>query len=465
MLIDEFPVDSDRGTEDDSKTGALTGFSRPGANDPEPQAYDGAGGSAAEILLRDSGEAHLMEGPRAKSKIEAAAITEELDVEGDRADAPEGESETHSVSGIRSLGGGVTRRYHGGDDERDDESLHGGTDEVSGWSQRGSAGRRSIGTPSRRVYGGRGLVSVAQRVSASLAMVFLAACSPPDDLGGRRLTLPDSARQWLAPDSVRGAEISPGVVYRYLWSSRGPWAVHIVQVDAARCDLGFEVLQAEPREAGDGGHERVTDMVGRSSEHVLAAVNADFFTPEGTTVGVEVVDGRVTAAAQRPTFAWRPGGDPWLGIASVSGANLDVGWSVSLDAGDGATTAVGGFPDLIDGGLRVGDLEVGQRPTFAAVRHPRTGVGFDSMRRWLWIVVVDGRQAPHSAGMSLPEFAAFFEALGVDEAINLDGGGSTVMVVGGAPVSRPSDPTGERAVANALALVQSRDGCVATVPR
>jgi len=206
-------------------------------------------------------------------------------------------------------------------------------------------------------------------------------------------------------------------------------------------------------------------MVERSAARVLGAVNADFFTAEGATVGVEVVNGRVTAAAQRPTFAWRAGADPWLGIAAVTGPGLKVGWNVDLTTGDGETAAVGGFPDLIDGGLRVGDLEVGERPAFAAIRHPRTGIGFDSGRRWLWIVVVDGRQAPHSAGMTLPEFAALFEALGADEAINLDGGGSTVMVVDDRSVSRPSDPTGERAVANALALVQRQGGCPATAPR
>jgi exopolysaccharide biosynthesis protein len=39
------------------------------------------------------------------------------------------------------------------------------------------------------------------------------------------------------------------------------------------------------------------------------------------------------------------------------------------------------------------------------------------------------------------------------QAINLDGGGNTTMVVGQQVVNRPSDPTGERAVANALLVV------------
>ncbi|NJD19939.1 MAG: phosphodiester glycosidase family protein, partial [Gemmatimonadetes bacterium] len=77
----------------------------------------------------------------------------------------------------------------------------------------------------------------------------------------------------------------------------------------------------------------------------------------------------------------------------------------------------------------------------------------------LWLVVVDGRQAPHSLGMTLPELTELLEALGAEEALNLDGGGSSVMVVRGAVHNRPSDEAGERAVVNALALVRDPAAC------
>ena len=109
--------------------------------------------------------------------------------------------------------------------------------------------------------------------------------------------------------------------------------------------------------------------------------------------------------------------------------------------------------------MRVGDLEVGDRPNFAAARHPRTAVGFDAGGGFLWLVVVDGRQLPRSAGMSLPELAELFLALGVEEALNLDGGGSSVMTVGGRMVSSPSDATGERPVGNSLWLVHDGAAC------
>ena len=122
--------------------------------------------------------------------------------------------------------------------------------------------------------------------------------------------------------------------YRYVWSAQGPWAVHTVEADLARCDLGLVVLRAEPRESGGRGHEAVTSMVSRRGSGVLAAVNADFYTPEGGTVGTEVVDGRVTAARSGPAIAWRPGGAPWMGTASVRPDSLVLGWSVHRRDGD-----------------------------------------------------------------------------------------------------------------------------------
>jgi exopolysaccharide biosynthesis protein len=55
--------------------------------------------------------------------------------------------------------------------------------------------------------------------------------------------------------------------------------------------------------------------------------------------------------------------------------------------------------------------------------------------------------------------ATLFESLGASEALNLDGGGSSVMVLEGVPVSHPSDASGERPVVNALGVVRDRAFC------
>lgn len=263
--------------------------------------------------------------------------------------------------------------------------------------------------------------------------------------------------EWLVPDTVRAQRIGAGVWHWLVWSAEGPWTIHVVEADMSRCDIGLEVLRSAERESGGRGHETVTSMVARAGG-VLAAVNADFFTPEGTALGAEVVDGAVTVARERPVMAWRRDAGPWMGPADIDGDTLRAGWGIHMESGDGVTQAVGGYPELLDGGRRVGDLLVQENPGFALQRHPRTAVAWNPYSRRLWLVVVDGRQG-HSLGMSLPELVTFLEALGAVDAINLDGGGSSIVVLRGRAANRPSDEAGERPVVNALALVRDAEGC------
>lgn len=305
--------------------------------------------------------------------------------------------------------------------------------------------------------------------------VALAACSAPDRPPGLPEPLPAAVTEYLRPDSMRTVGVSDGVRYRYLWSPEGPWAVHLVQADLTRCDLGFEVVRAPKQPGRTGGLMPVSEMEGVAAEGgetgTLVAVNGDFFTAEGTPVGPELTAGGVRTPRSRPAFSWRAGSAPWIGQTRVEGDSvLHAGWGIPLPAsrsvaGDPGTRApttgttgslVGGYPELLSEGEKVGDLLVGENPSFAAQRHPRTAVGWDPEVGRIWLVVVDGRQGGYSVGMSLPELARLFEALGATEAINLDGGGSSVLVVLGRRVSRPSDETGERAVVNALTLRRDR---------
>ena len=57
--------------------------------------------------------------------------------------------------------------------------------------------------------------------------------------------------------------------------------------------------------------------------------------------------------------------------------------------------------------------------------------------------------------MSLVELGDFLVSIGVFQGMNFDGGGSTALVIEGKLVNRVSDPTGERAVGNAI-LVRER---------
>lgn len=95
-----------------------------------------------------------------------------------------------------------------------------------------------------------------------------------------------------------------------------------------------------------------------------------------------------------------------------------------------------------------------QPGTFTDVRHPRTLIGVDR-RGYVWLVAIDGRQPEHSVGMTFAELIALCNRLDLHNALNLDGGGSTTMVVKGEIVNKPSDATGPRPVSDAI-LVKAR---------
>lgn len=117
---------------------------------------------------------------------------------------------------------------------------------------------------------------------------------------------------------------------------------------------------------------------------------------------------------------------------------------------------VGGLPRIIrDGKISIELAAEGVPTHFSSTRHPRTAIGYSRDGKKLFLVTVDGRQPSFSIGMSLPELADFMVELGCYQALNLDGGGSTTMVIGNKVVNSPSDPTGERAVANSLIVLSS----------
>jgi hypothetical protein len=125
-----------------------------------------------------------------------------------------------------------------------------------------------------------------------------------------------------------------------------------------------------------------------------------------------------------------------------------LGWSVGWP---GALDVMGGNPVLLRRGRVVAPATCA---SYFCGRNPRTGVGMTPRGRML-LVTVDGRQDRRSVGMNLAQFARLFRRLGATRAINIDGGGSTTMVVRGRVINRPSDASGERPVGSAL-LVRTR---------
>jgi exopolysaccharide biosynthesis protein len=131
---------------------------------------------------------------------------------------------------------------------------------------------------------------------------------------------------------------------------------------------------------------------------------------------------------------------------------------------ENAQMAVSGGPTLIQGGrVRVTVKEERFGPDIASGRAARTGICFLGGTD-VALLTVDGRPRngraklraagvaaglPHSVGMTLYEFARVMQEIGCRDGINLDGGGSTTMVVQGRTVNVPADGT-SRPVQNAL---------------
>ena len=136
---------------------------------------------------------------------------------------------------------------------------------------------------------------------------------------------------------------------------------------------------------------------------------------------------------------------PTLYISQKNGLSFDVP-NKPYDAISGETRLLmGGSP--VDG---LTDPEL----------HPRTAVGYSKNGKFLFIVVVDGRQPFYSQGITLAELAELMIKLGAHDAMNLDGGGSSTLVVRGADgkprvLNSPIDqyiPGRERPVANHLGI-------------
>jgi len=82
--------------------------------------------------------------------------------------------------------------------------------------------------------------------------------------------------------------------------------------------------------------------------------------------------------------------------------------------------------------------------------HPRTAAGYRKNGE-LVLLVIDGRQV-NSRGVDLMELAIIMKDLDCIEAINLDGGGSSAMVVDGKLINRPSGTSSQREVMSAIAI-------------
>lgn len=120
-------------------------------------------------------------------------------------------------------------------------------------------------------------------------------------------------------------------------------------------------------------------------------------------------------------------------------------------------TAIGGGPVLLqDGEIKItNDIERKFAGKAINDKHPRTAMGYTKDNK-LIILVVEGRN-PNAGGANLVQLAQILKDLGCVEALNLDGGGSSCLLINGKETIKPSDKSGQRAVP-AVFIIQSNHG-------
>jgi len=117
-----------------------------------------------------------------------------------------------------------------------------------------------------------------------------------------------------------------------------------------------------------------------------------------------------------------------------------------------ATQIISAGPRLIENGrIDVTSRQEAFPSDISVGRAPRTAIG-EMKDGTLWLIVVDGR-SKSSVGMTLGELARYMSERGIYNAMNLDGGGSSAMVVEDHLKNKPSDGSWERPVSTAIIVI------------
>lgn len=238
-------------------------------------------------------------------------------------------------------------------------------------------------------------------------------------------------------------ELAPGVTYLSRTAATQ-------RVYAVRVDLDAPGVSLVATRRGDRGR---TVSSFAALEGALVAVNGDFFESDFATEGLAMGHGEMWSGSSD--------GTKW-GFVALGDGRAEISLPPVVGAAEAWMTGiVGGYPLLVDDGAVAAATAC---DTSFCRRNPRTAVGLADGGRALLLVVVDGREG-EAVGMSLAELAALLVELGAERALNLDGGGSSAMFVGGAIVNVPSDGH-ERRVANHLGVrvVPAPDAALPSAP-
>ena len=236
---------------------------------------------------------------------------------------------------------------------------------------------------------------------------------------------------------------------RKIYAARVELAVDGVELRTTAPNKDFE---PETRETW-----RQTTAKFLQDEGLAVAINANFYSPfnaktissegDSNVLGLAVCDGFVESRPQEgfPSFIVKNDGDLEIRQVGDDDDLSDVKLAVS---GNQIVLKDGVVPELEDKSI-----------------HPRTGVGFSFDKRYLYFVVIDGRQPNYSVGASYEDVGNALKFCGAFNGLNLDGGGSTTLVVkgeNGEPVvlNRPINGTKDKLRNNGNSLGAKASGAL-----
>lgn len=168
-------------------------------------------------------------------------------------------------------------------------------------------------------------------------------------------------------------------------------------------------------------------------------------------VGLQVIEGKITKASANaveiPENGYVISGPKSILYALLDKKDAELVINTNPEW-KGVKHIISGGPYLVKDGEVYVDMTA-QKLGAIGGRNPRSAIGYTADNNFI-LVAVDGREGS-SIGMTLMELANFMQSIGCVGAINLDGGGSTVMYVNGRVVNKPQ-MTGGIPLSNAIIL-------------
>jgi len=189
----------------------------------------------------------------------------------------------------------------------------------------------------------------------------------------------------------------------------------------------------------------------------LRMLEAEFLPNQPLRVEIEPLDISQAAALEAGSLILDVPNDKVQNASVILSKGRKATLSAKIPQVKGVVKSVcGGGPILVrNGKADIREKEEGIGKGFVTARHPRTAIGVSRDNKNVFLVTVDGRQPKISIGDNLYELADFMAKLGCWSALNLDGGGSTTMVVDDKVVNHPSDVGGPRTVAASILVVET----------